>query len=70
MQQITIQNKPTCLGIVQSEKSGLLGVIDCECNLIVPFEYDYIDNVMSVNGIIMAKKGDKKCLIEIGEYYD
>lgn len=70
MQQITLQNKPTCLGIVQSEKSGLLGVIDCECNLIVPFEYSEIETEMSVGGIIEAKKGDKKCLIEIGEYYD
>jgi hypothetical protein len=68
MIQMRLLGKDVPLLVVQSEVSGLFGVVDKDFNLILPFEYNYIDPEVSVGSIIFAKdKNNKKVLLEITE---
>ena len=62
---ITLLGHDTGLKIVPNSKGDKFGVINGECDLILPFEYDYIDATISVGNILMVKQNDKKILIEL-----
>ena len=48
---------------VITTRNGKFGVIDMNCNILIPFEYDYIDCLK--NGFRYVKKGDKYGFIDI-----
>lgn len=66
MQRIlTMLGHDTGMKVVPSDDNTKFGVITSDCEMVLPFEFDYIDNIMPSNGVIMAKNGDTKILIEL-----
>ena len=62
---VTLLGHDTGLSIVANDSGDKFGVMNEECDMILPFEYDYIDEEMSASGIVMVKQDDKKILIEL-----
>jgi hypothetical protein len=65
MQQIiTLLGRDTGLKIVPNNAKDKYGVVNGDMDLILPFEYDYID-ALTIEGWLLVKQNDKKILIEI-----
>ena len=57
------------LVITKNKRSGLYGIETEDGEVILPQKYDYIDDVISRNGILMAKDEDgDKVKIDIYSY--